>query len=652
MTTGTIQNALGPNNTSSMSSSIADKTDLDLYNLAGEKIHDACVIEFDITTSSTQISFNYIFGSEEYPEFVGSRYNDVFAFYISGPGIAGKRNIALLPNSNTAVSINNVNQKRNSTYFHNNGDGVLQGGTIVQYDGYTVKLKAVANVLPCNTYHLKLAIGDVGDAQYDSGVFIETGSLSGNDAILIGDVLAPDSLHICASQLPIELKAGMDPLPNYTWTKNGTVVSTGNRLYDVNAAGWYKVRAYRDALCFWTDSIKISVDQDFVLSTSPDTAICLGASAPIDVIATGSSGYSYAWSPAASLNNTTITNPTATPVNTTTYQVTVKAGLCTHTANVTVTVFKPINLLVSSVFKGCINEGIQLSASGAENYSWSPGMYLNDSTLANPVATIPGNTTFTVLGYNACFHDQATVLVYASVKPPVKAYKDTTVCYGGTASLSSDYFSQYQYLWSPATGLSNPNSYNPTANPHRSQDYILSVDNNGCFKYDTVHVIVKEEVIAKISLPIKFGQVPWHLKLKNLSTGASNYTWYFTGFDSTKVTEPSLDITEENYYNVVLKAVNSIGCVDYDTIHLKAYKLFIPNLITPNGDDKNDNFEITGLGDQFSIEIYNRWGDRVYKKSHYRNEWNGEGLSDGVYFYIILDTVFDHTYKGWVQLMR
>jgi gliding motility-associated-like protein len=654
MTTGTVFDALGPNNSPSKTAHIYPwLTDQDLYNIVHAPIYDACVIEFDITTSFTQISFNYIFGSEEYPEFVGSKYNDVFAFLISGPGINGVQNLALIPNTNTPVSINTVNQNTNSSYFINNGDGISSGGSLIQYDGYTVRLKAVANLVPCTTYHLKLAIANVSDDLYDSGVFIESGSLSGNGGLIVmGGLFNTNNLRVCSSQLPLPIQAGTQALSNYVWTKNGSVISTGNQTYNVTSAGLYVVKAYRDSSCYWTDSINISVDQDFTLTTSPDTGICQGGTAQLSAQVVGSSGYQYLWTPLTGLSSNTIPNPIATPANTTTYQVTVASGLCKHTASTTVTVYKPINLDVNGAFYGCKNAGIQLSASGAEEYSWSPGKYLNDSTVANPIATIDTNTTFTVKGYNPCFSAQASVLVYASNRPLVKAYKDTTICYGGTASLSSDYFGQYQYSWSPPKTLSDANNYTTNANPLTNQTYILTVNNNGCLKFDTVTVSVTEQIKPKIVLPIQVGQIPWTVKLRNLSTGATHYVWYVNGFDSTTIKEPTFTFTEENYYKIVLKAINDLGCFVNDTLNIEAYHLFIPNLITPNGDGKNDNFEITGLSNQFNIEIYNRWGERVYQKDHYRNEWTGEGLTDGIYYFFITDTVFNKNYKGWVELLR
>src|SRR5690606_8418105 len=99
--------------------------------------------------------------------------NDVFGFFISGPGITGdpgignQKNIALIPGTNQAVAINNVNNGSNSIFFHDNA-----GGQHLQYDGITRGLSAFSVVQPCQTYHLKLVVADASDRKFDSGVFI------------------------------------------------------------------------------------------------------------------------------------------------------------------------------------------------------------------------------------------------------------------------------------------------------------------------------------------------------------------------------------------------------------------------------------------------------------------------------------------------
>ena len=187
MTTGTVQNTVdgphGPNNSPGTGIDNGVVGDGQLGALAGGQTFNAAVLEFDFETCSDTVQFNYVFASEEYPEYVYENVNDIFAFFISGPGIpGGTQNIAQLPNGAGVVSINNVNTITNSQYFIANGDGNSApwntSDQYIQYDGFTKVLKAVSQVQCGATYHLILAIADVGDGQWDSGIFLEANSLS------------------------------------------------------------------------------------------------------------------------------------------------------------------------------------------------------------------------------------------------------------------------------------------------------------------------------------------------------------------------------------------------------------------------------------------------------------------------------------------
>ena len=149
----------------------------------GKKTYDACVIELDVVPTADSLSFNYVFGSEEYDEYVGSEYNDVFAFFISGEGIKDVKKLAVVPNTKTPVSVNNINngsnngysnkEAKNSTFYVSNLDGNMG----LEYDGMTKLMEIRQAVIPYKTYHIKLAIADVGDNAYDSGVLLEGRSI-------------------------------------------------------------------------------------------------------------------------------------------------------------------------------------------------------------------------------------------------------------------------------------------------------------------------------------------------------------------------------------------------------------------------------------------------------------------------------------------
>lgn len=148
--------------------------DLDTY-LTGFLSTDAAVLEFDFIPDYEYIQFQYVFGSEEYPEYVGTSFTDIFGFFINGPDPAGgayvSENVALVPGTDEPVMINTVNQNYNSQYYIDNTNG-----TSIAYDAFTTVLQSLLHVVPFESYHIKLAVGDCSDFIYDSGVFLEANS--------------------------------------------------------------------------------------------------------------------------------------------------------------------------------------------------------------------------------------------------------------------------------------------------------------------------------------------------------------------------------------------------------------------------------------------------------------------------------------------
>ena len=177
LSSGKAIKAAGPNNSPAVCSNMQQPGDSILTALINRQTFDAAILEFDFIPSSNVLSFQYVFGSEEYEEYVGGVFNDIFAFHISGgPEGYSNYNIAKIPGSNTPVSINNVNQNINTQCYANNDNGLH-----IQYDGMTVTLKATANVnslKTCETYHIRLAVADAADPIFDSGVFLKAGSFS------------------------------------------------------------------------------------------------------------------------------------------------------------------------------------------------------------------------------------------------------------------------------------------------------------------------------------------------------------------------------------------------------------------------------------------------------------------------------------------
>jgi hypothetical protein len=147
----------------------------DLYTLTGFPTYDLAQLDFDFVATGDSMTFQFVFGSSEYPEFVGTNFNDIFGFFVQGPGIVGPYtngavNIALVPGTNTPVSINTINADTNATLYNDNSTLLIPN---LFCDGYTVPMNAaIGGLVVGETYHITLAITDVSDTALDSWVFL------------------------------------------------------------------------------------------------------------------------------------------------------------------------------------------------------------------------------------------------------------------------------------------------------------------------------------------------------------------------------------------------------------------------------------------------------------------------------------------------
>jgi len=185
LTSGDAHNVIGPNNSTFAGTDVGTAGNGTLDGLIpGYSTHDAAVLTFDFVPTGNMVTFKYVFGSEEYNEFVDSIYNDVFGFYINGV------NYALIPGTSTPVSINNVNcgyasgadaapgTGTNCGYYINNTNPNYSGLLDTQLDGLTKVLTIVAPVNSGSTNTMFIGIADAGDHVLDSAVFLQGGSFT------------------------------------------------------------------------------------------------------------------------------------------------------------------------------------------------------------------------------------------------------------------------------------------------------------------------------------------------------------------------------------------------------------------------------------------------------------------------------------------
>jgi hypothetical protein len=182
LTSGNAYLAQGGNASDSISgvNGLPGDADLDATLPAGRVSYDAAILEFDFVCGAGDLSFSYVFASDEYNEYVNTTYGDVFGFFLDGV------NIALVPGTNIPVSVHTVNgggpafgTNPSHPELFNNNDW-HDGGPFFdfEYDGFTTVLTAEALGLAAGVHHIKFAIADVGDRLCDSAILIETGTFS------------------------------------------------------------------------------------------------------------------------------------------------------------------------------------------------------------------------------------------------------------------------------------------------------------------------------------------------------------------------------------------------------------------------------------------------------------------------------------------
>lgn len=291
LSSGNVFDLVGPNADGSTSTSLFLPGDPTLDAIIfPDPTNDAAVLEFDFTPTSDTISFKYVFGSEEYLEWVNS-FNDAFGFFLSGPNPAGgnyvNHNLAIIPGTtNTPVTIDNINDLVNSAYYVDNGDGFTApqntDTTVIQFDGFTTPLTAAASVNCGDTYHIKLVVADAVDDAFDSGIFLESGSFSAAEPGSI-NVQVNTTNAICngdsSGTASICMQGGMPPF----------IIDWNGQNPNSLLAGSYIV-TITDANGFWLQSPYIINEPSNISQNISYNGVTLSANT-----SGGTPTYSYSW---------------------------------------------------------------------------------------------------------------------------------------------------------------------------------------------------------------------------------------------------------------------------------------------------------------------------------------------------------------------
>lgn len=529
LASGDIDNCKGPNNSGSQSSNLSSGGDNDLAIITSNTIFDASILEFDFSANTPTVTFEYTFGSEEYLEFVNSSFNDVFAFFISGPGINGTytnnaMNIALVPGTNTAVSINNVNTGSFPQYYVDNGDG--HGGApsytdskTTQYDGITTVLTATANITPCQTYHIKIAIADVGDGAYDSGVFLKAKSFSGQKSSTeLTYAMGTSLIEGCMSG-SLKINLPQAATSNYTvdltyggTAVNGTdiqllpanvVIPTGqtsatlnlNALSDNSTEGAEKLIIYAKTSLCQIDTIEVNISDNSPLTINNSTTI-KACDQNGTVTANTSGGYgtmTYAWTPnlssSSTLNFNVNTNPNVSLTVT---------DQCNNTASKNFNaIIGPPDINAGNDTSICSGNVLQIgeSAEAGYTYVWTTSSHLSATNISNPKfqhsITGVANQSFTQIlkkTKGTCLNID-TVVITVIAPPVISITPVATLCFNecNGSAIENTNAAGVTYLWKDASGTNKGNGIQIN-NLCIGKYYLTITDQNGCSSTDSTTI--------------------------------------------------------------------------------------------------------------------------------------------------------------------
>lgn len=541
LATGPVASAASSNSAGDKSGDFGDKSnDPDLGKLATASIRDRVGLEFDFVPLDSFVTFRYVFASEEYCEFVGSKYNDVFGFFVSGPGIEGgftgnAKNVALIPGSSDFVSINNVNHKKNSQHYIDNTrnhDAERCGipytpserEQYIEYDGFTVQLTARLKLDPCESYHIRMVVADVADNFYDSAVFLEAGSFDLGGQVSVEAVVPDGALSEgCTNgyfefsrdnpsvEFPMHVDfkltdqttatAGVDfaNLPTFVTIPAGerTVRLPLEIFNDDLIEGRETIAIELDIPCAcYSDAAEINIDDpDPLLVKLEDRAICPDQTEYlIPEVSGGNPAYVYTWSTGETSDRLQINEIQDSP-----YFLTV-SDQCGHetTASASVVPTTPPAASIAGMEELCLGDTayLEVSFSGIPPWSFS---YSIDGAPAVQETGIKENPyrlpvtqagdyellQFSDAGCSGSVSGLASVDVF---EIPVGLEVSPVSCSGGndgriTLDLNEDY-PPYQYNWGEVQSASGKILDDLTAG-----DYLVRVtDGRGCSNEMTVSV--------------------------------------------------------------------------------------------------------------------------------------------------------------------
>ena len=552
--------------------------------------HDMAVLEFDFIPTGDTVQFNFVFASEEYTAFINSTYNDVFGFFISGPGITGSyaspagfpggaANVAIVPNTTLPITISTIYSdpgqappQMNAQYYIDNPNNNTH-----ELNGFTTPLSAISSVQCGEVYHIKIAIADAQDGTLDSDVFLEAGSFSSNTLTLASNIntTTGDSVLYegCGAADLTFVRSNTVGTSVYYFNVNGTAVASD---YTLNADSVVflpgidtviiSFTANSDGLTEPLEIVEIELIQticnivdtsiitfyiaDFppiTISTNDTIKNCSDTDLlPLWVDVNGPI-HSTLWS-----NGATTDTIWVSPLVTTTYYVSV-SDTCGVNPTVndssvfTVIIPSPITLVTSSdSTQYCPQDSIWIyveasGGGGNYTYNWTPGG-IGDSLLINPNTTT--NYIIDVVGNCGGTARDSVLITIPNYVPLTNVITtlDTTLCAGLNVDINAIINGGVGTYFSWNNGL--PHSLSVNVTPADTTTYTLTAqDSCGVIVKDSIRVsslISNIQVAISDKNPECLNEIVLLTPTITNSYGLLNYNW------STGESTPSINVSSNN----------------------------------------------------------------------------------------------------------
>ncbi len=334
-----------------------------------------------------------------------------------------------------------------------------------------------------------------------------------------------------------------------------------------------------------------------------------------------------------------------------------------ETENINVTVAAKPTLQMSDDTLICESASVQLRAGGAVSYIWEPSASLSATGIANPVAQPIHTTRYYVAGTaaNGCSTKDSVEVQVRPIPEFVLDPISTSICMGDTVSLIARGGDDYE--WAADASLISAGEQ-AIVFPRILTQYSVKVTDRLCGINETLTAFVNVQPLPVLSIT-KSNDIDCSNSSSQLMvTAEAHVTWMpAAGISNTATASPIVTPSQTTTY--IAKAVSSEGCTAKDSITVKVTntginRFYVPNAFTPDGNGRNDCFGVAFWGhtDQFSFEIFNRWGQKIFSTSNVSKCWDGRYKGqlqpEGAYIYIIKAKTFcgDVVRKGTVFLTR